>query len=75
MTVYVIIYSNRLLLSILQIMQPRHTDECDHIASLVLPGHAVAACYHQFYLNANALNFAMLDNLVNFTGKVRMSLR
>lgn len=51
-------------------MQLKHKDEHNHIASFVLPSRAVAACHHPFYMNPDALNFAMLDCLVNFTGKV-----
>ena len=56
----------------LQIMQPEHSDEHVHIVSYVTPGHALSMGHPPFYFGPDAINFAALDSLVNFTGKVAM---
>jgi len=58
----------------LQVMQPVHKAEHMDIVTHVSPGHAITSTDPPYHLNLDALNFAALDLLVGFTGKVRGSL-
>ena len=53
-------------------MKPEHADEHLHVASHVTPSHALRVGHSPFYFNDDAVNCAALDNLINFTGKVRV---
>ena len=51
-------------------MQPAHIDEHEQLVSHVTPGHALSSGQAPFFLSRDAVNFAALDYLVGFTGKV-----
>ena len=51
-------------------MQSSRADEHANITSQVTPGHALSGGHLPFYFNKDAVNFAALDYLINFTGKV-----
>lgn len=61
-----------LLLMFVQILQPANMVEFTHMASHLLPGHALfSSSLHPFYFSPNAVHFAALDSLADFTNKVR----
>lgn len=51
-------------------MLAAHKAEHMDIATHVCPGHAITSSDPPYHLNLDALNFAALDLLVGFTGKV-----
>ena len=55
-----------------QILQPAHIDEHKQLASHVTPGHVLSSGQNPFFLSRDAVNFAALDYLVGFTGKVHV---
>ena len=55
-------------------MQAAHVDEHEQIASHVAPGHALLSGQPPFFLSRDAVNFAALDYLVGFAGKVGVTI-
>ena len=52
-------------------MQPGNTEEFSRTASHLLPGHSLfSSSLDPFYFSPNAVHFAALDTLIDFTSKV-----
>lgn len=51
-------------------MQMKHVDDHVDIAGHLTPCHALTTGPSPFYFNSDAVNFAALDHLINFTSKV-----
>jgi len=63
------------LFKFLQIMSREHEDEHTDVASHICPGLSLSVAKQPiqppYFLNSDALNYAMLDHLTHFTSTVR----
>ena len=57
-----------------QILRSTNSEELSHIASHILPGYILSSPSPPFYLGPQAVNYAALDYLIDFTSKVYISL-
>ncbi len=52
-------------------MRSEHEDELEDVASHLCPGFTLAIRQQPYFLNVDALNYAMIDHLTEFSSKVR----